>query len=487
LDQSSNRSINIEREDKKGKLQNYSTVQYSTITTMIFVHNRRQASRKTATSATYCCIKFLVVQYCLAVLICFTSASTRSSAQALSPLSPHHVPFSKRTPPTSSTGTTTNMNKNKRSSSSVLFRSPTSEEIELSESSDFDHEDNIDGNNQHNTDIVDEINSEVSLSTATAINIDDGASIESSKRLRWNRRKQIALGLLGSIIVTASAAKMGYLLGPPIIDVATASSTSTLLPSFGIYTNSMILRDVISTMSASVLAVILNRCITWGFENQKYDSKFARKLTHTLSAPLFIVFWPLFSNAQGAKYFASLVTLTNILRLYLAGTGDAAESSLAKSISRSGDQAEVLGGPFIYVCCFQLFLVIFWRTSFVGVVAMTTMAAGDGMADIIGRKYGRHDNQKWSSYLPNFMITDQKKSIIGTVAFALSAFVCTFGVVMWLIATGCLTSTSLSVVELASRIFLIGWICAFIEILPLGDDNYTVPGSAAVLAALLLR
>ena len=85
------------------------------------------------------------------------------------------------------------------------------------------------------------------------------------------------------------------------------------------------------------------------------------------------------------------------------------------------------------------------------------------------------------------MITDQKKSIIGTVAFALSAFVCTFGVVMWLIATGCLTSTSLSVVELASRIFLIGWICAFIEILPLGDDNYTVPGSAAVLAALLLR
>ena len=448
---------------------------------MIFVHNRRQATRKTATSASSCCIKFLVVQYCLAVLICFTSASTRSSAQALSPLSPHHVPFSKRTP-------TTNMNKNKRSSisssssSSVLFRSPTSEEIELSESSDFDHEDNIDGNNQHNTDIVDEINSEVSLSTTINVVDDVGAaSIESSKRLRWNRRKQIALGLLGSIIVTASAAKMGYLLGPPIIDVATAS------PSFGIYTNSMILRDVISTMSASVLAVILNRCITWGFENQKYDSKFARKLTHTLSAPLFIVFWPLFSNAQGAKYFASLVTLTNILRLYLAGTGDAAESSLAKSISRSGDQAEVLGGPFIYVCCFQLFLIIFWRTSFVGVVAMTTMAAGDGMADIIGRKYGRNDNQKWSSYLPNFMITDQKKSIIGTVAFALSAFVCTFGVVMWLIATGCLTSTSLTVVELASRIFLIGWICAFIEILPLGDDNYTVPGSAAVLAALLLR
>ncbi|OEU14552.1 hypothetical protein FRACYDRAFT_241099 [Fragilariopsis cylindrus CCMP1102] len=390
---------------------------------MIFVHNRRQASRKTATSASYCCIKFLVLQYCLAVLICFTSASTRSSAQALSPLSPHHVPFSKRTP-------TTNMNKNKRSSisssSSVLFRSPTSsEEIELSESSDFDHEDNIDGNNQHNTDIVDEINSEVSLSTTINVVDDVGAaSIESSKRLRWNRRKQIALGLLGSIIVTASAAKMGYLLGPPIIDVATAS------PSFGIYTNSMILRDVISTMSASVLAVILNRCITWGFENQKYDSKFARKLTHTLSAPLFIVFWPLFSNAQGAKYFASLVTLTNILRLYLAGTGDAAESSLAKSISRSGDQAEVL----------ELHLWGGGGDDYHG---------GRGWdGGYHGRKYGRHDIKN---------------------------------------ATGCLTSTSLTVVELASRIFLIGWICAFIEILPLGDDNYTVPGSAAVLAALLLR
>ncbi|MGK3754052.1 MAG: phytol kinase, partial [Bacillariaceae sp.] len=236
-----------------------------------------------------------------------------------------------------------------------------------------------------------------------------------------------------------------------------------------------------------VLAVVLNRSITYGYENQKYDSKFARKLTHTLSAPLFIIFWPLYSEAQGAKYFASLVTLTNILRLYLAGTGDAAESSLAKSISRSGDQSEVLGGPFIYVCLFQFFLFLFWRNSFVGVVAMTTMAAGDGMADIIGRKYGRDQNQKWSSYLPDFLVTDQKKSIIGTVGFALSAFVCTFGVIMWLLSTGCLASSSLTVLELASRIFLISWICAFVEILPLGDDNYTVPGSAAILAALLLR
>jgi len=280
----------------------------------------------------------------------------------------------------------------------------------------------------------------------------------SSSASRWKRRKQIAMGLVASIATTAGAAKAGWLGAH--------------------YTNSMIAQDAAMTGLTSVLAVALNRGISWGFENGKYDSCTGRKITHISSAPLFMVTWPFFSAGGGARVFAGLVTLTNMYRLYLAGTGDAAESSLANTISRSGDKSEALGGPFIYVCLFQFFIMFFWRDSFPGVVAMTTMAAGDGMADIIGRRYGRNGT-KWP-------FGDRKKSLVGTVAFAVFAFGMTMGITSWLIATGALTS-SLAFPEMARKILAISCICALVEALPVGDDNYTVPGSAALLSWYWLR
>ncbi len=295
--------------------------------------------------------------------------------------------------------------------------------------------------------------SESEISSAAAI-----VEPTSTSASRWKRRKQIALGLVASIAGTVGAAKVGWL--------------------GGTYTDSMIARDAFMTGLTSILAVAMNRGITWGYEAGKYDSKTGRKITHILSAPLFIVTWPFFSNAGGARIFAGLVTLTNMYRLYLAGTGDAAESSLANTISRSGDKSEVLGGPFIYVCLFQAFILTFWRNTFPGVVAMTTMAAGDGMADIIGRRYGKN-GYKWP-------FGDGQKSLAGTAAFAVFASGLTLAICSWLIATGVLPS-SLAFTELATRIAAISCICALVEILPVGDDNYTVPGSAALLSYLWLR
>ena len=146
------------------------------------------------------------------------------------------------------------------------------------------------------------------LESGTAV-VSSSTTFSSTSSSRMNRRKKIALGLVASIAAAAGAAKMGVLGGG--------------------YSNEMIARDAIVTGLTSVLAVVMNRGITWGYEAGKYDSKTGRKLAHILSAPLFIVTWPFFSNASGARVFAGLVTLTNMYRLYLAGTGDAAESSLA--------------------------------------------------------------------------------------------------------------------------------------------------------------
>jgi phytol kinase len=270
--------------------------------------------------------------------------------------------------------------------------------------------------------------------------------------------------LVSGLTAVIAAAKTGILRGP--LDLATGE--------YGLYTDAMILRDTGSTAIAAALAFVLVKAITLGYEKGVYDSKISRKLSHTLSAPLFMLFYPIFSPADGARFFAGLVAFVNGVRLYLAGSGSG-DSSLARSVSRSGDKSEALGGPFIYVCLFELFILLFWRSNVIGIIAASTMAAGDGMADLVGRKWGRN-NKWWFS---------EDKSIAGSTAFAVSSSLTSFGLVNWLSATGCL-ETSLGTTDLAIRIIAISVICAMVELLPIGDDNYTVPLSAAALASLLL-
>lgn len=278
-------------------------------------------------------------------------------------------------------------------------------------------------------------------------------------------KKTIVATLLAGVSALAIAAKAGVVPGP----------FDPLSGTFGVYTDTMILRDIASAVTATILAYGAVKGIGYGYETGYYSSKISRKLQHTLLAPAFMATFPIFSPADGARYFAALVTLVNGLRLYLAATGQG-ESSLARSVSRSGDKSEALGGPFIYVCLLSIFILAFWRSSMIGVVAACTMAAGDGMADLIGRQFGR--NTKWWF--------SEDKSVTGTVAFAISASFASYGLVNWLQYTGCL-EVGLSSVDLVLRIVCISVICSIVELLPIGDDNFSVPLSAAALAAFLLH
>ena len=59
---------------------------------------------------------------------------------------------------------------------------------------------------------------------------------------------------------------------------------------------------------------------------------------------------------------------------------------LVAAVARSGRASEVLGGP-LYYCVVILAAVLFgWTKSSVALVAVCQMAAGDGFADIIGRR-----------------------------------------------------------------------------------------------------
>lgn len=139
---------------------------------------------------------------------------------------------------------------------------------------------------------------------------------------------------------------------------------------------------------------------------------------------------------------------------------------------RSGNQNEALGGPFLYVLILFTSILLFWRDSPVGIVALSAMAAGDGLADLVGRRYGK--NNKWW-FNPD-------KSIAGTAAFWVGATVCAMALLS-------LSSVQLSssLVPESPELVLAGimLVTSLLEILPgKFDDNWVVPLSAAVMASI---
>jgi phytol kinase len=205
----------------------------------------------------------------------------------------------------------------------------------------------------------------------------------------------------------------------------------------------------------------------------------SRKLVHMGSGPLFVLFWPLFSTTPSAQLAAAAVPVLSLLRLYVAGTTGSEPGTgggLVKAISRSGDKREALEGPFYYTIVLLVAVVCGWRNA-VSVIAINQMAIGDGMADIIGRRFGK---TKW----PTAIEPSGKKSVEGTAAFAGFAFVaCMLMVAVYNLAG----LTALPLALIAPRIALISLGAAIVELLPLGDDNLTVPSAAAIMSVLLLR
>jgi len=205
----------------------------------------------------------------------------------------------------------------------------------------------------------------------------------------------------------------------------------------------------------------------------------SRKLVHMGSGPLFVLFWPLFSSSPSAQIAAAMVPVLSLVRLYVAGTTGkepGTGSGLVQAISRSGDKKEALEGPFYYTIVLLLAVTLGWRDA-VSIVAVNQMAIGDGMADIVGRRFGK---TKW----PKFIEPSGKKSVEGTAAFAGFAFVACMAMIAVYNFAGLF---ALPLAAVAPRLAIISLVAAAVELLPLGDDNLTVPSSAALMSLLLLR
>ncbi|KAI4339276.1 hypothetical protein MLD38_024235 [Melastoma candidum] len=199
----------------------------------------------------------------------------------------------------------------------------------------------------------------------------------------------------------------------------------------------------------------------------------SRKLVHILSGLLFMASWPIFSDASSARYFASFVPFVNCLRLLIHGLSLATDDGLVKSVTREGNPAELLRGPLYYVLILIFCAIVFWRDSPTGVISVAMMCGGDGIADIVGRRFG-----SWK--LPH----NPRKSWAGSISMFLCGFLISIGMLRYFSGMGYFEldwSVSLG------RVALISLFATLVESLPtneLVDDNISVPAVSILLSLL---
>ena len=100
---------------------------------------------------------------------------------------------------------------------------------------------------------------------------------------------------------------------------------------------------------------------------------------HVGAGPLFLLCWPLFSDAATAKNWAMVGPLALTLKAAAAGSGLIDDPKTVASMSRSGDRRELLRGPALYGAVFVAATMLCWR-ELSGVLALVALCAGDGAA-----------------------------------------------------------------------------------------------------------
>lgn len=187
-------------------------------------------------------------------------------------------------------------------------------------------------------------------------------------------------------------------------------------------------------------------------------------------------------------------------------------------IQRTGNRKELLRGPLLYGTIIGVLTMLFWRNSPSGVAAIAVLCAGDGLADIVGRRLGCSNRLPYS---PNKVCSTSRSH-----AFCWSLPIC------WDMLTrmlhrrgdqtqkGCLVVSCApqsasgsaacflggSLAAMACLLYLQSWetlepdlafrrialgslltaaVAAAVESLPLAEvDNWTVPLAAALTARL---
>ena len=237
-----------------------------------------------------------------------------------------------------------------------------------------------------------------------------------------------------------------------------------------------------------VLVMVLTMVVLLGLvqingkiqKNGKLPTYLTRKIIHVLAGPIFFISWILYTGTPASRYIAFIVPLLFIVQFTAVGTGIMKDEAFVSSMSRSGDPRELLKGTLYYAVVMGL-LAIFWfyvptsglgDANPAGFIIIGCLAGGDGLADIIGRRFGGDKK---------FGLFKAEKTIAGSVAMFLGSVLFSIG----LVAVYSLEVSTFSLSVLFWPIIIVSLVATIAEALsPPHLDNLIIP--VAVILAIYL-
>jgi phytol kinase len=152
----------------------------------------------------------------------------------------------------------------------------------------------------------------------------------------------------------------------------------------------MLSNNLFATLITFLVAIIWLRLNDYLAHCGWISSDISRKIIHMGTGPLFVLCWLLFNDSPSSPFLAALVPAVITLQFILVGTGIIKDNAAVKAMSRTGDRREILRGPLFYGIVFILLTVFYWKRNPIGITALMLMCGGDGLADILGRRFGKH-------------------------------------------------------------------------------------------------
>jgi len=234
-------------------------------------------------------------------------------------------------------------------------------------------------------------------------------------------------------------------------------------------------QDITATVITFAVAVAWLRAMDALAQRGLIEHRLSRKIIHIGTGPLFVLCWNLFSAEVQARYLAALVPLAITAQFVLVGLGVLKDEAAVKAMTRTGNPREILRGPLYYGIVFVVCTVAFWRHSPVGILALMAMCGGDGLADVVGRRWG-------TAKLP----FNANKSWAGSAAMLAGSFVFGFAFLVLFNTFGDF-NPPLNLASAAGNVALIALAATVVEALPVGEiDNLTITATAVILGILLV-
>jgi phytol kinase len=235
----------------------------------------------------------------------------------------------------------------------------------------------------------------------------------------------------------------------------------------------MLSNNLFSFIITFALALAWLRLNDFAAQRGWISAHLSRKIIHMGTGPLFVLCWLLFNDTPSARFLAALVPLAITIQFILVGLGIMHDEAAVQAMSRTGDRREILRGPLYYGLIFVLLTIIYWKNSPIGIVALMLMCGGDGLADIVGRRFGRIAIP-WNT----------TKTWAGSLGMFLGGWIFAAAILAIYVQAGVFPVKFTSYLPAITLIALAG---TLVESLPFADiDNITVTLVAVILGHFLL-